>query len=76
MNDIPPGIFFEKARQRFRVRLYRQEVVVWRSYHRTLDDALRALDLARQIQDDWPAPTEAPETACTVPQKLTDLFAA
>lgn len=72
--DLPPGVFFEPSRQRYRVRLYRQEVVVWRTYHKTLDEALEALSLARQAQDDWPAPAEHRAESYRVPQQLTDLF--
>lgn len=40
--DLPKGIYFEKQRNRYRVRLYKYRHVVWRSYHNTLHEALNA----------------------------------
>ena len=38
--QAPKGIYFEAARQRWRVRLYKQGEVIHLSYHRSIEDAM------------------------------------
>ena len=45
-QSLPPGIWYEPARKRYRVRLYRKSVVFHRSYHKTLTEAKRAYNTA------------------------------
>lgn len=73
LTDLPKGIFWEPRRQRFRVRLYRRSVVVWRSYHSTFAEALESLSKAKQAQSDW-HPLEVEHRFAPVPQKVIDLF--
>jgi hypothetical protein len=40
------GIFYEASRDRYRVRLYKFNRVTHRSYHRTFEEAERALEEA------------------------------
>lgn len=72
-QQLPPGIWFETARGRYRVRLFRQTVCVWRSYHKNLDDALRVYDAARTAQLTWRPPAARPVRA-VIPQTVLDLF--
>lgn len=51
-EKLPKGIYFERERQRFRVRLYLDQTVIWRTYHRRFEAAAHALEeakLKRQI---------------------------
>ena len=74
MNEpLPRGIFYERERKRFRVRLYRRSHVVWRSYHFQLDEALKALSSALEVQSAW-TPTIEPPVIKLVPQTVMDLF--
>jgi hypothetical protein len=41
-TDIPKGIWYEKGRNRWRVKLVRDRVLIHRSYHREYDEALSA----------------------------------
>lgn len=50
--SLPKGIYFEADRNRFRVRLYLQQQVVHRSYHRDLRDAIDALRRARDEREE------------------------
>lgn len=43
-SALPKGIFYETARKRFRVRLYKFGRVVYQTYHRYLAEALASLD--------------------------------
>jgi hypothetical protein len=47
---LPKGIFFEAARQRWRVRVYKQGLVIYLSYHKTLEDALTGWYIAKTRQ--------------------------
>lgn len=47
---LPKGVFFENARRRYRVRLYKYGRVFWRSYHHTLHGAMEALGAAKTVQ--------------------------
>ena len=42
------GLYYEEDRRRWRVRLYYQQELIWRSYHYDEHEALRAL---RKAQD-------------------------
>ena len=45
-DKLPRGIFYEPHRNRYRVRLYYCQQVVWRSYHDELASALAELHKA------------------------------
>lgn len=64
------GLYFEKARQRWRARLYHQGRVVHRSYHRTREDAeqtlARALAKRRTLKRGNGGPTPATPAAILV----------
>lgn len=47
---LPRGIWYEEARKRYRVRVYRKNRVIHRSYHQDLDAARRALQQAKQLR--------------------------
>jgi hypothetical protein len=59
---FPKGIFFETARQRWRVRLYKQGDVVHLSYHRSIEDALENWLVAKTIQQHAVRRTFVPST--------------
>lgn len=66
---LPRGIYFERARGRYRVRLYRRSKAVYLSYHPTLEEAVAALAQARAaIKRMGPDPTPL-----TIMQDLTSL---
>lgn len=46
-NKLPRGIYFEGARQRYRVRLYWDHQVEHQSYHRDFTEAVEELRRAR-----------------------------
>lgn len=48
---LPRGIYYEHARQRYRVRLYKRGQPVYLSYHPTLEQAIDALSAAREAVD-------------------------
>lgn len=50
-NALPPGIWFEERRNRYRVRIYRRGRVIHRSYHQNVTDALREYVRAKMLQD-------------------------
>ena len=47
---IEQGVWYEPARGRYRVRLYHKGRVVYLSYHTTEEEALEALQEAREKQ--------------------------
>lgn len=49
-NELPPGIWFEERRKRYRVRVYRRGRVIHRSYHQNVTDALREYVRAKMLQ--------------------------
>lgn len=56
-EPLPPGVWFEKSRNRYRVRLYFKSQPIHLSYHRTLREALDALSLAKRRQHNKRHPT-------------------
>jgi hypothetical protein len=59
---LPKGIYFEAARGRFRVRLYKRSTAVYLSYHSTLDEAVAALTEARRAVARMRVPQSCPLT--------------
>lgn len=57
IDRLPRGIYYEARRQRYRVRIYKNNQVVYRSYHTLLEDALAALSQARAVQAAYHEPT-------------------
>ncbi len=49
MDNLPKGIWYEAQRQRYRVRIYRKDVVQHLSYHETLEEAIEALQQCNAI---------------------------
>lgn len=47
---MPRGIYFERGRRRWRVRLFYQQQLVWRSYHYSESEAKRALAQANEYR--------------------------
>ncbi len=74
MTDIPPGIWYDAPRKRWRVRLYRQASIVWLSYHATQPEALEAYSHALSVQENWLAPIEKPIVRPRIPQTILELF--
>lgn len=50
MSQLPRGIYYERQRRRYRVRLYYCQTVFWRTYHTNLEGALRGLSIARRAR--------------------------
>jgi hypothetical protein len=46
VNKRPRGLYYERARNRWRVRLFYQQKLIWRSYHYNERQALEALQHA------------------------------
>lgn len=44
------GLFYEQERKRYRVRLYYQQHMIWRSYHYDYEEALSALRNAQDLR--------------------------
>jgi hypothetical protein len=57
--SYPLGLTYESCRQRYRVRLYYRQKVVWRSYHPTLHEARQALMQAHEHRQHHAADTAA-----------------
>lgn len=51
---LPRGVSYDPARRRYRVRLYCNDRVIWLTYARSLDDALRDYEsaLVRQQENE------------------------
>jgi len=47
---MPNGLYYEHARNRWRVRLYYQQRMVWRSYHYCREEAEKALSKAQEYR--------------------------
>ena len=47
---LPPGVYYEAAKNRWRVRLYKEGTVVFRAYFKSFDAAYEALIKAKDIQ--------------------------
>jgi len=50
MPKLPRGVYYEARRKRYRVRLYKGNRVVHRSYHKTAEDAVQTWTKARGTQ--------------------------
>lgn len=50
-TTLPPGIWFEEERQRYRIRLYLNRRVVFRAYRSSKEEALIALALGKQKRE-------------------------
>jgi hypothetical protein len=59
------GIFYEKERNRYRVRLHKFGIVIHRSYHKTLLEADTALDDALKIRVGLQPTVPPPEVPLT-----------
>jgi hypothetical protein len=53
MSNLPKGIYHEAKKNRFRVRLYVKQTVIWRSYHETLEEAQAILKQALHAQNEY-----------------------
>lgn len=69
---LPAGIWFDIERARYRVRVYVRGQVVWRSYHKRLDEALNAYARAKETQTHALRHQRPPPIAC--PQTIMDLI--
>ena len=69
--NLPRGIFFEKKRNRFRVRLYKKGVVIHRSYHHSLKEALVIYNQVAPLARKYTPPTITPR-----PPTLQNLFSS
>lgn len=49
---LPPGVWYEAARSRYRVRLYAHDTCIWLSYHSTVDEAVSAWRQAKAVQEE------------------------
>jgi len=48
---LPLGIYYEPARERYRVRVYKFNKVTHCSYHKDLGEAMAALDIAKEERE-------------------------
>lgn len=51
-NELPRGVYYEAARKRYRVRIYKNKRVVHLSYHKRLNDALNTWHEVQGAQPD------------------------
>jgi hypothetical protein len=51
MEDLPRGIWYELERRRYRIRIYRNQIVKHLSYHKTLEEAERTLEMFKATAD-------------------------
>ena len=56
--NLPPGVWYEATRKRYRVRLYKEGEVFHLSYHGDVDEALEAWEDVVTKRDD---PIENPD---------------
>jgi hypothetical protein len=70
---LPRGVFFEEDRNRYRVRLYFRQNVIWRSYHDNPAAALEALKSAREYRRSHARTCPRPKPP-TLPQTVLDLL--
>jgi hypothetical protein len=73
MDRLPRGVFFEPRRNRYRVRLYYCQDVVWRSYHPCLETALEELYKARRHRLQYVRGLGSVPPKC-LPKHLKDLL--
>lgn len=73
LTDLPTGIYYERGRDRYRVRLHKYGKVVHRSYHESLQSALDALDLALAIRSEIARPAPKKEQLLTTENLLAEL---
>ncbi len=71
--SIYKGIYFETARNRWRVRLYRGNLICHLSYHDTQEDAERAYEDAKKVQA-VPAPPASFHHKLSVHSALEALY--
>lgn len=60
MTKTLKGLWFEAARNRWRVRLYRNRTLFHLSYHASYEDALNALRNARRKRPTAPSISDTP----------------
>jgi hypothetical protein len=70
---VPRGIFFEESRNRYRVRLYYCQQVVWRSYHPDLSEAEETLAVAKNYRREL-VRERAKQPPPEPPKTITDLL--
>lgn len=51
MRGLPPGVWYERTRDRYRVRINRNRTRIHLSYHKTEAEALQAYELFKQTTD-------------------------
>lgn len=57
MSNLPKGIWYEKSRNRYRVRLYRNQTPYLGGYYKTIPEALHALaQLKQDLEEIAPTP--------------------
>jgi hypothetical protein len=69
--SLPVGVWHEKNRNRYRIRLYAQRMVVHLSYHDTLEEALETYPAALAAQRE--ALTHIPKRINTLSERITAL---
>lgn len=47
---LPRGIWYEKNKQRYRLRIQRNYIVMHRSYHRSIESAIQTLEMYKESQ--------------------------
>lgn len=72
-NELPNGLYYEKARRRYRVRLYKNGEVIHRSYHRCYNRAVDTLCKAREAAERF-VPTATKPKAPTLDNLLHSLL--
>ena len=70
---VPRGIYYEEGRNRYRVRLYYNQKIIWRTYHQTIEAAVAALDDAKTYRRGL-VRALAKQAPPTLPTLLTDLM--
>ena len=73
MDRLPRGVFFEPKRNRYRVRLYYCQRVIWRSYHACPYDATEELRRAQVHRLEFVRALSTQQKRCP-PKRLEDLI--
>ena len=74
MTELPLGIYYEEARDRYRVRVYKFNRPTHCSYHTTLDAAMLALDKALQAREHVRKPAPRVAQRLTLTNLLNNLL--
>lgn len=50
-STLPKGVYYEKNRKRYRIRLHYKQKIVWLTYHKRKHEALQTINIAKAHQE-------------------------